>query len=835
MKSIRLIENRGVVKIKAIIMAGGKGTRLRPLTCGIPKPMVPVFDKPVMEYTLELLKKHKFNEVGITLSYLPQMIIDSFGKGNDYDLNISYFIEKTALGTGGSVRNTDNYLDGTFMVISGDSLTDLNLDKAIEFHRNKSSKATIVLKRVPIPIEYGVIITRQDGRIVRFFEKPSWGEVFSDTVNTGIYILEPEVIQYYKKGDVFDFSKDLFPRLLKDGIPMYGFITNDYWCDIGDLSSYRQTHFDILDNKVRVNIGKKEIEKGIWMGEEVFLGNRIKLIAPIYIGNNTIIENDAYVDSYSIISGNCKISERSKIKRSIIWKGVEIGEDTNITGSVICSNSIVKNNVSIFENTVIGQDTVLLDNSIIKPDIKIWPEKKVYENTIVSQNIIWGTKASRSVFGVKDISGVLNQEITPEFCIGLGSVFALTIGTNKTLVISSDNKNQSDVIKSSIVSGILAAGTQCISLNNSLTPMTRFGVVYHNAAGGIYIYTSSEKPYKTHIEFFDSKGINLNRSLERKIEILLNSGDYNRCDIKDIKAFTEIDNFREIYLKQGLSLLADINKVRNRHFKIILTSQSENAVNIANALLDYLGCDVSSLWGNIENNAFASIVSDRKADLGVIINENGEKLILVDESGKILNNEEYLLLSELIAIRGYKINRIVFPHAFPTTAEEIAGSYGAEVLRTSSDTSSIMNKIYQINIEKEKPAVQYILNYDAIWSLGYILSFLTKEKSSLKEVILEIPEFYFTKNEIPCDWEDKGRIIRKMVDNANKEEQEMLEGVKIKDHRGWALILPDNEKPLFNIYTQGVSQEMAKELSAELTDRISNLLKRQGFKNTKDF
>jgi len=360
-------------------------------------------------------------------------------------------------------------------------------------------------------------------------------------------------------------------------------------------------------------------------------------------------------------------------------------------------------------------------------------------------------------------------------------------------------------------------------------------VAYHNAAGGIHIYTSEEKPYKTHIEFFDSRGININRSLERKVEILVNSGDYNRCNIKDIKAYAEIDNFKEIYLKQGLSFLSNLNEIRSRNFKILLTSQSENVVTITNTLLDYLGCNVGSLWGSTDYETIANTVVDRKADLGLIINENGEKLILIDESGKIINNEEYLLLTELIAIKGYKINRIVFPYAFPTTAEEIAKNYGAEILRTSSDTASIMTKIYQLNTEKERPSIQYILNYDAIWSLGYILSFLTKENSGLKEIALEIPEFYFTKNEISCDWEDKGRIIRKMVSRVSKEEQEMLEGVKIKDHRGWALILPDNEKPLFNIYTQGVSQEMAKELSAELTDRITNLLKRQGFKKTKDF
>ena len=362
-------------------MAGGKGTRLRPLTCGIPKPMVPIFDSPVMEYTLKLLKMHNIYDVGVTLAYLPQVIMDYFGEGKDYELNIQYFIEKTALGTGGSVRNTGDFLDSTFIVISGDSLTDLDLGKAVEFHKNKKSKATLVLKREPVPIEYGVIITAADGRIIRFLEKPSWGEVFSDTVNTGIYILEPEVLEYYPKGENFDFSKDLFPKLLEDDVPMYGYITEDYWCDIGDLTSYRQTHFDVLDGKLKLDLEAKEITKGVWMGSGTFISSNAILIPPIYIGSSSIIDDGAIIDSYSVISKNCRIGENSKIKRSIIWKNSEIGESNGISGAVLCSNTVVKNRVNILENTVIGQDTILLDGSLIKPDIKIWPEKKVYENS----------------------------------------------------------------------------------------------------------------------------------------------------------------------------------------------------------------------------------------------------------------------------------------------------------------------------------------------------------------------------------------------------------------------------------------------------------------------
>lgn len=814
-----------MVKIKAVIMAGGKGTRLRPLTCGIPKPMVPIFDRPVMEYTLKLLKKHYIYDVGVTLAYLPQVIMDYFGEGKDYELNVQYFIEKTALGTGGSVRNTGDFLDGTFIVISGDSLTDLDLGKAVEFHKSKKSKATLVLKKEPVPIEYGVIITAADGRIVRFLEKPSWGEVFSDTVNTGIYILEPEVLEYYPKGENFDFSKDLFPKLLEDNIPMYGYITEDYWCDIGDLTSYRQTHFDVLDGKLKLDLEAKEITKGVWMGSGTFISSNAKLIPPVYVGSGSIIDGGAIIDSYSVISRNCRIGENSRVKRSILWKNSEIGDGNGISGAVLCSNTIVKNRVNILENTVIGQDTILLDGSLIKPDIKIWPEKKVYENTIVTQNIIWGTKASKNIFGVRGISGILNQELSPEFCSRLGSAYAASMSGNAALVVSSDNNPQSFIVKSSIVSGILSEGSQSIVLDKSITPMARFGIRYHKAVGGIHIYTSHRKPYRTYIEFFDNKGVNVARNMERSIENLLNRDDYDRCKVEDIKSSMRMENFHEIYIRQGVEIISKTDEIRRKNFKVILASQSENAAAIAYKYLQYLGCNVSLVWVENEARNIAKQLLNIKADLGIIIGENGENLILIDEKGKIIKDEEYFLMAEIIAIKGYNAAKLVFPYAFPTAAEEIANDYGVQILRTSSNISNIIGEMLQSQDKAYWPPAQFVLNHDAIWALGYILEYIAKENLRLSEIAEQIPKFYYTKSEIACDWKDKGRVIREIAVKRNGHELELLEGVKIKDHRGWALLLPDNEKPIFNVYTQGFSQEMAKELSADLTNRIADLLK----------
>ena len=210
--------------MKAVIMAGGEGTRLRPLTCNRPKPMVPVAGRPVMEHIVRLLKSHGMDKIAVTLQYLPDHICEYFGDGSQFDVRMRYYIENKPLGTAGSVKNAEDFLDETFLVISGDALTDVDLTKAISFHREKGAFATLILKRVDVPLEYGVVVTDGEGKIIRFLVKPGWGEVFSDTANTGIYILSPEIFDYYKKDQVFDFGRDLFPLLMKEKRSMYGYV-----------------------------------------------------------------------------------------------------------------------------------------------------------------------------------------------------------------------------------------------------------------------------------------------------------------------------------------------------------------------------------------------------------------------------------------------------------------------------------------------------------------------------------------------------------------------------------------------------------------------------------
>jgi mannose-1-phosphate guanylyltransferase/phosphomannomutase len=247
--------------------------------------------------------------------YLPQKIKDYFGDGSNFGVNIQYFVEETPLGTAGSVKNAEEFLDDTFVVISGDGLTDMNLTSAINFHKQKTSLATLVLYKVDVPLDYGVVVTDDEGKITRFLEKPSWSEVFSDKANTGTYILEPEVLNYFEKGQNFDFSQNLFPILLRDKKPMYGFTTKEYWCDIGDLNAYLQAHYDIFDNKVKISTSGNEIKPGVWVGNGTEIHPSAELNAPCIIGSNCKIAN-SIIENFSIIGNNNVLKKHVSVKKS---------------------------------------------------------------------------------------------------------------------------------------------------------------------------------------------------------------------------------------------------------------------------------------------------------------------------------------------------------------------------------------------------------------------------------------------------------------------------------------------------------------------------------------
>lgn len=796
--------------MKAVIMAGGEGTRLRPLTCNRPKPMVPVAGRPVMEHIVRLLKSHGMDRIAVTLQYLPDHICEYFGDGSQFDVRMRYYIENQPLGTAGSVRNAEEFLDETFLVISGDALTDIDLTKAVIFHRERNAFATLVLKRVDVPLEYGVVVTDDDGKIIRFLEKPGWGEVFSDTVNTGIYILSPEIFSYYKKDQVFDFGKDLFPLLMKEKRSMYGYVTDDYWCDIGDIDAYMQAGFDILDGKVRVDIPGIEIKQGVWTDRGTIVARSARIDGPCIIGADCHIKDGAVIGSYTVIGDNCVVGEYGSIKRSVLWKNSFIGGKAEIRGSVICSRAILENGVSAFEGSVVGEGTHVCERTIIRPSVKIWPGKYIDRCMEIGANVVWGPKAGRHLFGNRGVTGTVNIDMTPEFAVRLGAAFAAAVKGKGMIGVSSDGTIAAMMIKSALIAGLLSAGVHVNDYKRLTLPALRSAVRHYRLDGGIHAEVCGGNRQRLTLDFIDSAGRSIDRSLERKIESLFYRDDFNRCEGDCLKGVNEVPGFSDFYFK---SLLRDI-KSEQLDFRIVIRKGPDYITKAISDLLTEAGCVAETAPDGMEHDMkrFCDYVKTGGFDIGVSIEESCEKMLLVDAMGRLVTEDMFIALVSLVILKKIKGSTVVVPVSASHAIERMAEEYKGNVVRTKTAARDIMAELLARGA-KEELMEQFTMHFDAAAGLLKLLDFMKTNNTSLHEIVDMLPGIHIRRKEVECGWNEKGKVIRKIIQEHYGSRIEMLDGVKVYNENGWVLVLPDAERPVCSVIGEGFSEEFAEELT----------------------
>ncbi|PIU18098.1 MAG: hypothetical protein COT16_03325 [Elusimicrobia bacterium CG08_land_8_20_14_0_20_44_26] len=348
-------KNKGAAKI--MVLAAGRGTRLRPLTYRVPKPMIPIANKPALEHFFLNLKEQGFSDFMCNLYAFPEKIRDYFAEGEKLGINIKYSIERKLLGSAGGLKKVENYFkDSTFAVISGDGFTDMDLREVLKFHRKKKSFATMVLKEVDSALPFGFTRISSSGRIKKFIEKPRISTLTSPAANTGIYVFEPAALKLIPKDRFYDFGHDLWPKLLRLGYPIYGFETKAYWCDVGDLEAYRQTVFDVLDGKVKAHLDVSSKEKGVLLEKNVILGKNVKIIPPCLIGENTRVASGSRVGPYVSIGKNSKIGASVSVKNSIIWDNVLIDKNVRIKNCIIAYNAKIKESITLYGGAVISTE-----------------------------------------------------------------------------------------------------------------------------------------------------------------------------------------------------------------------------------------------------------------------------------------------------------------------------------------------------------------------------------------------------------------------------------------------------------------------------------------------
>jgi len=340
--------------LKAMILAAGVGSRLDPLTRAIPKPMVPVVNRPVIEHIVLDLKKHGFTDILVNLHYLGDVIQQGLGDGSRLGVRLSYAPEDKLWGDAGSVKRSQAFFeDEAFLVVGGDDISDIDLSGLMALHREKRAASTIATTVVDDPSQFGIVVTDEDGRITRFLEKPKGGDVFSNTANTGVYVFEPDVFDLIPPDTFWGFGNNVFPSLLAEGRPLYGFATTAYWKDVGNLQVYRQTNFDALAGRVHLDIPLRQEETGVWWGENIEIDPTVEIGSPVAIGSNVTVGAGARILENTVIGDGCVIEPNVTLKDTILWAGARVSEGTHLERCVVGTNAQVQSNVAIFDANIV--------------------------------------------------------------------------------------------------------------------------------------------------------------------------------------------------------------------------------------------------------------------------------------------------------------------------------------------------------------------------------------------------------------------------------------------------------------------------------------------------
>ncbi len=369
--------------MKAVILVGGKGTRLRPITYVNPKPMLPLVNRPFMHHFISWLKSHGIEDIIFSMGYLPSIFKQYFGNGSKFGVDITYVVESRPLGTCGAVKNAQKHLDGqAFMVFNGDILTSLDLTAMAAYHKQKQSDITIALTPVEDPTAYGLVPTDAQGRVTEFLEKPSEEEITTNLINAGTYIIEPQVMALAPFGENYSFERGLFPQALEKGHKIYGYRSQDYWLDVGTPQKYLAAHHDILRKKVAFSFPYKQAGHDLYIGPKTKYEQANFSSGPVVVGQGTVIEPGAKIHPLTVIGDQCYISAGAEIGGSVLFNQCRILKDSVIRDSILSKNVKVDENVRIEGLSLIGDNSVIGKDNILKNGIKISINSRIQSGQI---------------------------------------------------------------------------------------------------------------------------------------------------------------------------------------------------------------------------------------------------------------------------------------------------------------------------------------------------------------------------------------------------------------------------------------------------------------------
>src|SRR6266851_1559255 len=822
--------------VRAVVMAGGEGTRLRPMTANQPKPLLPVVNKPIMEHVLRLLRKHNFDETFVTVQFLASMVRNYFGDGEESGMSLQYATEDIPLGTAGSVKNAETALrDSPFLVISGDALTDFDLSDLVGYHKDSGALVTVALARVPDPLEFGIVIAGEDGRIQRFLEKPTWGQVFSDTVNTGIYVMEPEVLKDVSSGEVVDWSADVFPRLLERGAPVFGWVADGYWEDVGTHDAYHRVQADVLSRKVNADIDGFEVSPGVWVAEGAEVDPDAVLTGPVCIGDYAKIEAGAQLREFTVIGSNVVVKEGAFLHRAVVHNNVFVGQGVTLRGCVIGKNTDVMGSVRIEENAVVGDECVIEAEAYLSAGVKVYPFKTIEAGAVVNTSVIWESRGQRTLFGARGVSGLVNVEITPELCVRLASAYATTLKKGAVVSTSRDVSRAARALKRAVHGALNASAINVVDLEAQPLPVARFETARSEYSGGIAMRTTPGDPQSIDIIFLDEHSADLSQAAARKLERVFSRQEFRRAFPGEIAELTYPPRVIEAYTGELLRCV-DMSGIRDARLKVVADCAGGTASLVLPGLLGRIGVDVLTVNNRLDEasptqslaqiragmHRLAELVSSSRAAFGVRFDPVGERITLVDDKGALVSDERALLVVLDLIAAERRSGRVALPVTTTRVAGRVARFHGVQVdwtpmsLHGLYEATAAEDVIFAADGRGGFVLPEFSRSIDGIAAFARLLGLVARTRLTLSQIDARIPVAHLLKRSMPTPWAAKGSVMRTVVEAAGQRTVDTTDGVRVEEpDGGWILVLPDPSDAVTHLWAEGTDGDSAQALLDE--------------------
>ncbi len=822
--------------MRAVVMAGGEGTRLRPLTSSVPKPLLPVVGEPIMGHVLRLLHRHGVGEAVVTVQYLAGNVRSYFGDGAEYGVRLTYATETVPLGTAGSVKNAQSGLQGErFLVVSGDALTDIDLTDLIGFHEQAGALVTVALARKPNVLEFGNVITGEGGRVERFIEKPTWGQVVSDTVNTGIYVMEPQVLDLIQADERVDWSADVLPELLAAGHAIYGHVTDAYWEDVGTLESYLAVQGDVLSGAVDARISGFEVAPDVWLGEGAVVDPQAQVTAPSFIGANAHVERDCVVGPGTVLGNNVVLRRGARALGSLLDAAVYVDTGSQIHAALVGRSCEIRARVRVGPQAVIAEGCVLGEEVTINPGVHVYADKQIEAGTTVADNVIWESQASRSLFGPRGVSGLVNLDITPEMVVRLAASYAALLPKGSTVTVARDHSRAARAMNRTLAGSLTAAGLSVRDLRIAPLPIARSDTA-RAAQGGVYLRTTLGLPESLDLLLLDDSGSDLSVPEQQKLQRILVRRDFRRALPDEIGDISTPHRAVDDYAVQ-LASSVDTSGVADADLKIVVDAGAGAAALVLPRVLSALGVDVLIVNGRLNErqptstpasyhaamDRLAELVSSSSSDLGVRFDPTGERLSLVDETGTPFTHGRALLVMLDLVAAERRCGVIAVPAHTTRVSRDVTRYHAVDVVWTGGSTAALAARaratpglIFAGDGRGGFIVPEMGANVDGIAAFVRLVGMVARTRLTLSAINQRIPEAHVAKAAVPTPWSRRGTMMRRLVQAAGHRIEPAPEGVLIREDDGASvLVVPDQTEALIRLWVEADDQDRAEDLLAQ--------------------